>query len=227
MRNLVIGDMHAPYHHVDTLPFLVELYHKWKCDTITCIGDDIDYHELGRYDVEQDAHKLDYEIMEGRNFICKLVEAFRTQCKYTKPIKVCLGNHNERLLKTVQHSKIPIRLLRKVTTAYKFPKQWRYVESFRKHGVKYFHGTELTSSGVHALLHSILYNQSSCVFGHLHCGVGISHVNTMVGDFWAMNVGCLIDVRSPVSRYGKRNKRKPVIGAGLVLDGVPIFERME
>ena len=45
-RVLVISDLHFPYHHKDTFPFLSKLNKVYKPDTIVMIGDEMDWHSI-------------------------------------------------------------------------------------------------------------------------------------------------------------------------------------
>lgn len=38
---------------------------------------------------------------------------------------------------------------------------------------------------------------------------------------FAMNVGCLIDVEAYAMSYTRDNRSKPVLSAGVIVDGVP------
>ena len=38
---LIISDMHAPYGHQDTIPFLKEIKRVYKPDRVVCVGDDL------------------------------------------------------------------------------------------------------------------------------------------------------------------------------------------
>ena len=41
-----------------------------------------------------------------------------------------------------------------------------------------------------------------------------------------MDVSCLIDRRAWQFTYGKHAKKKPILGCGVVLDGIPYYEIM-
>ena len=41
-----------------------------------------------------------------------------------------------------------------------------------------------------------------------------------------MDVSCGVDDQHPAMRYGKNLLTRPVLGAGVVLDGVPYYEPM-
>ena len=41
---LVIGDLHAPYEHPDTVSFLRAIKKKYKPTDVVQIGDEVDFH---------------------------------------------------------------------------------------------------------------------------------------------------------------------------------------
>ena len=64
---LVISDMHHPYCHPDTVPFLKALKAKYKFDTVVCIGDEADFHDASFHDSDPD---LDiWSIDEGQRLV--------------------------------------------------------------------------------------------------------------------------------------------------------------
>ena len=55
---------------------------------------------------------------------------------------------------------------------------------------------------------------------HSFAGVQYSNTGTTV---WGMNAGCLIDIDAYAFEYGKHHPKKPVIGTGIIIDGIPQF----
>ena len=53
-RVLIIPDMHIPYHHPDTIPFLTHLKKKYNPTRIVCAGDELDKHALSYHDHDPD-----------------------------------------------------------------------------------------------------------------------------------------------------------------------------
>lgn len=226
MRVCAIGDLHNPYSHPNAIDFIVEQYNLHKCDTVVCLGDDVDLAPLSQYKIDGDTHNTNDELTLAAENLNRLRNALAKRCNYLKPIRVCIGNHNERLFKKALDAGIPAKLLRTIKSVYNFPKDWNYVERFRVDGVWYTHGTQL--SGVHAFTHAVYGFQSSVIYGHLHHDAGIKYVRTMSDNqYFAMNVGCLIDPTRSVFRYDKRSRTKPIISLGLCLDGLPILIPME
>jgi hypothetical protein len=66
----------------------------------------------------------------------------------------------------------------------------------------------------------------SHVCGHFHESFGVKYWGNPNGLFWAMNAGCLIHDKSLAFAYNNANLKRPIIGTGLIIDGVPILEVM-
>jgi len=51
---LIISDLHAPYYHRDTIPFLTAIKKIFKPSRIILTGDEADYHCLSFHDSDPD-----------------------------------------------------------------------------------------------------------------------------------------------------------------------------
>ena len=73
-RVLVISDLHFPYHHKDTFPFLSKLNKVYKPDTIVMIGDEMDWHSINvSHVINPDLPSPADELLGGRA-LCKQLE---------------------------------------------------------------------------------------------------------------------------------------------------------
>ena len=81
----------------------------------------------------------------------------------------------------------------------------------------YHHGEG--TGGVNAAINFAKTRFRSVVQGHLHSNAGVKwHVNEEFRIF-GMAVGCGADRHKLQFYYGKKLKRKPVLGCGVVIDG--------
>jgi len=53
-RILVIGDIHAPYMHKDTVEFLSLVKEVYQPDRVVQIGDEVDIHAISMHDSDPD-----------------------------------------------------------------------------------------------------------------------------------------------------------------------------
>ena len=59
---LVISDMHHPYSHPDTVPFLAACKKKFNPDQVVCIGDEVDFHSLSYHESNPDLDSSGVEL---------------------------------------------------------------------------------------------------------------------------------------------------------------------
>ena len=90
--------------------------------------------------------------------------------------------------------------------------------------VYYHHGTG--SGGLYPALNKAKNMGMSVISGHTHASSGIWWLASPRHRFFGMNVGCGIDVDQLAFDYGRNHVRKPILSAGIVLDGIPYLEIM-
>jgi hypothetical protein len=66
----------------------------------------------------------------------------------------------------------------------------------------------------------------SVVMGHCHSRAGIKWRVNPLRRIFALDVGCGIDVKAFQFAYGRHCKDRPVLAAGVVIDGNPYLEIM-
>jgi hypothetical protein len=65
------------------------------------------------------------------------------------------------------------------------------------------------------------------VIGHIHAHAGIAYDANRKHLFYGFNVGCLIDHNAYAFAYAKTMATKPIIGVGLIENGIPRFVPMQ
>jgi len=136
---------------------------------------------------------------------------------------VCIGNHDERVIRLAESVNIPSRYLRDYTEVWK-TKGWKWDYEFVIDGVYYFHGTG--NSGLYPAANCTKKMLMSVVMGHNHSCAGISWTANPRARIFGMDVGCGIDVDAFQFAYGKHMKRRPILGAGIIDNGIPHHEIM-
>ena len=116
---------------------------------------------------------------------------------------------------------IPRQLIKTNAEILEAPKGWRWSESWEIDGIMYEHGEGF--SGQQGALKAAQANMQSTVIGHLHAFAGIQYYANARHLIWGFNAGCLIDRHHPSFNYGKYIKSKPIIGVGIIEDGIPRF----
>jgi hypothetical protein len=101
------------------------------------------------------------------------------------------------------------------------PETWDFKWYHEIDGVRYVHGDGF--GGTHAAREAAIINRQSTVIGHHHSNGAIYYVANSKEMIFGMNVGCLIDINAYAFNYARKNKFKPTLGCGVVLEGIPSF----
>lgn len=217
MRVLAIPDLHYPFAHPDHLKFLKAVKRKYKPNQVVCLGDEVDMHAMSDYDTDPDG------LSPGDELTAALLD-LRRLYKVFPNVKVCTSNHTSRPYRKAYKFGIPRAFLRSYKEFLEAPDGWRWADSHEVDGVIYEHGEAF--SGQSAALKSALANMQSTVIGHIHAFAGIAWSANPKHLVFGFNVGCLIDQHAYAFNYGKKLKAKPILGCGVIIDGIPIFVPM-
>jgi hypothetical protein len=216
VRTLVISDLQSPFHHQDALPFLLSVSDKYRCNNFVCIGDETDNSTISTSFVQDpDGIGFKEEFGQALDFLKKMY-------KLWPKMSVCISNHGIRPFKKAFNAGLPSIFLKSYEEFLEAPPGWRWADEFEFDGVRYVHGDGVAGQLGHIKM-AEKARISTCI-GHIHSYGGVNYLNNYKGQLiWAMNVGCLIDVKSYAFKYGKHFLHKPTLGCGIVLDGIPFF----
>lgn len=217
-RVLVISDLQCPFDHDDYLPFLIKAYKKYRCDTVVCIGDEIDHHALGDYGCDPDGYSAGHELT-------KAVERLSRYYKVFPEVKLCESNHTVRIFKRAFKAGIPIKYMKDFAEVIESPKGWKWADEWEIDGVRYIHGCGY--SGTLGALNAAKDSGVSTVIGHLHSDSGVLFFNSGRKTIFGMNVGCGIDQKAYAFNYAKHSRKKAVLSCGVVIDGHPHLLHMK
>lgn len=210
-RVLSIGDLHLPVDHPGYLEFCLELKRKYRTNVTVFKGDIADQQAISFYANNpncpgpSDEYQLTYQSIQ------RWKNAF-------KKAKVCIGNHDNRVLKAASSVNIPPIYLRTFSEVWNTP-QWEWKEYFIIDDVYYFHGEG--QSGMHPAFNAMKKLSMSCVMGHVHAASGIKWQTGKLHRHFGMDTGCGIEVEAYQFAYGKHCLNRPVLSAGVVIDGIP------
>jgi predicted phosphodiesterase len=216
-RVLVIGDLHLPAEHKDYFDFVKKIKRKYKTTSTVFIGDVMDHHNISFHKKHVESTGAMEEFKEAYDRLAKWKRLF-------PKAKVCIGNHDERVMKISSEVGIPQMYLRNYAELYNTPR-WEWDYSFEIDGVFYHHGTG--TSGQYPAYNAARSRAMSTVSGHCH---SVSSINWMVGPtarIFGMNVGCGVNKDHIAMAYGTTYLRKPVVSCGVVIDGHPYLELMD
>ena len=219
MNVLVIGDSQIPFEHNQYADFCKAVHDKYKCKKVVHIGDILDCYNWSSYDKGPEAPSPTQEI--------RLVHAcFKRWGKLFPNVEAIVGNHNNRVRTRLKNAGFPEwslpfeEVLRKV---YKIPKGWKLHDELTidtKLGpVTFMHGDERGGSRVPGKT-AQLYG-SSVVRGHMHSKSYVTYHSLKKALIYDMVVGCGIDKKSVAFNYSKKDILRPILSAGVIVDGIP------
>lgn len=211
MRVLYVGDIHEPCSHPGYRRFCLDLRDQWKCDEVVFIGDIPDHHAISFHAARPDmpGPKDEYELtLQG---IQKWYRAF-------PKARVTLGNHDRRVVRLAETVHIPAQFIREYSDLWRTP-GWKWVEETIIDDVHASHGEGC--GGLHPAYNQMQKMLMSSVIGHVHTAGGVAWLANPTRRMFGMDTGCGIDERALAFAYGKHFKRRSIIGAGVVIDGIP------
>ncbi len=175
------------------------------------MGDELDQFHGGAY-----PKGSDYEMTPNQE-LSAAKEILKEWYAHFPKMKLAVSNHGIRWVKKAAHAEIPSQLLRDYRQIIEAPDGWQWQEEWKiptKNPFRMVHG--MGYSGKDGARNAAIDAGMSTVIGHLHSYAGIHYINTQSLKMWGFNVGCLIDAESFAFAYGKYNRQKPCIGAGVI-----------
>jgi len=217
-RVLVISDLHFPYHHNDTFPFLIKLKKVYQPDTIVMIGDEMDWHSINvSHVINPDLPSPADELLGGRS-LCKQLE------KIFPKMVLLESNHGSMVLRRAMAKGMSKFFLKDYNEILEVGRGWEWKE---KHIIKTDKNTILFAHQFCKDIGKAVRETSMCcVQGHFHTVSETKMIGTDYSLNWGMSVGCLIDKKSLAMAYMKVNLSKPILSCGVVTDGIPYIVPM-
>lgn len=220
-RILFISDMHIPYHHVGLLPFLEGLKARYEPTRVICVGDELDKHAMSFHDSDPDLPSAGDELQKALPIIQEIHRLF--------PVMDLIdSNHGSMVYRKAKHHGIPRHYLRGYNEVLEVGKGWVWyndltldMEPFGKPDVYVHHGKSKQAAKTSQAM------SMSHVCGHYHESFAIEYWANPKGLYYGMNVGCLIDDDALAFAYNNSNLKRPIVGTGLIIEGIPVLEAME
>lgn len=217
-RILVIGDIHAPYQHRDTLHFLSKLKERYKPTRVVQIGDEVDGHRWSMHVPQVNAMGATEEVSAAKSFLQELAQLFPV-------MDIIESNHGSLKYRKAHQHQIPLEFIKSYQDVWGTPDGWQWHYELvldLPNGLKCtFHH----SRGANTLLNS--QRMGTClVQGHHHEKLGVQYWASPYGMQWAVQTGCLADETSVAMSYGKNNVKKHCMGAVMIINGYPLVVPM-
>lgn len=212
---VVMPDLHAPYHHKDSLDFMRMVRDQFLPDLVVNLGDEADKHAMSFHDSDPNLHSAGDEL-------AKTIPVMEDLSKIFPHMLLCDSNHGSMHFRKAKHHGIPTQYLksyRDILLPNGGGRGWKWAENWR---VRTPMGEVLFKhqpSG--PILGDAAHNQCNEVVGHHHGKFTIEYGASSARLYWGMFAGCLIDKDSLAFAYGKHTLYKPILGCGVIINGVP------
>ncbi len=212
-RILVLSDLHAPFGHIDTIPFLRALKEKYNPDRVISVGDEIDGHAIS-------FHNHSPELLSPKDELLKAIDHLKPIYKMFPNMDICESNHGSLVYRKGEAMGLPRHVLKSYREILEAPKGWKW----------HSHITlKMSNDQWLYICHSKGGNSLRCsqaigmsyVAGHEHSKFDLQYWGNSLGLNFAMTVGCLIDDDSLAFAYNKLSLKRPVIGCAVIIDGIP------
>lgn len=216
-RILVVGDLHYPYTHPDTLPFLEHLQQEYSPDLVVQVGDETDGHAISFHDSDPNLDSAGVELERAKEGLAEFYKLF-------PEVLVCHSNHGSLIHRRAKAHGLPVQYIKSYREIL-FPDHqapgWSWAFNWKietpQGPVLFRHQT------TGHVLDAAAAEGCNLVVGHEHGKAGCQWGATSMRLFWGAYTGCLIDHKSMAFAYGKLFPRKPIIGAMMIIHGVPVF----
>ena len=213
MKTLIISDLHFPYAHKDSLPFLKAVKSWLKPDRVVNIGDEVDYHAISFHDKDPDLDNATQELLKAREDIKKLEKLF-------PKMDLLHSNHGSLVFRKRKYYGLPDYIIKDYADILDVNKKnWKWHDKLilhDKYGSYYF---------VHNMnkdpLKSSMAIGMNFIQGHYHTDFQIKYWSSPEALRWGISVGCLIDKDSMAFAYSRVNIRRPILGCAYIEDGIP------
>jgi hypothetical protein len=212
-RVLVIGDIHVPYHHLDTIAFLREIKKVYRPDRIIQIGDEVDYHAIS-------FHGADPDLLSPGDELKSAIQKLQPLYRLFPKMDLIESNHGSLVFRKGKAHGLPRHVFKSFRDVLGAPKEWRW----------HFDLTLKLSNGSFVYFHHgktsdpLKLSQSmgmSSVQGHFHEKFSINYWGNSLGLYWQAFTGCLVNDHSLAMSYNNTNLKRPIIGSMMIIDGWP------
>ena len=213
-RVLVISDLHSPYYHRDTIPFLRSIKECFDPDKVVLTGDEIDGHCMSFHDTDPDLpFSPSSELEKAINLLRPIYELF-------PKADILESNHGSLVYRRGKHGGLPRHVFKDYREILDAPAGWNWhmelvVKLSDGRDCYFTHGK--SPNGL-KLGQSMSMNT---VQGHHHSIFDIQYHANPSDIYWSMVCGCLIDDKSLAFAYNKSTLKRPIIGCGIILNGQP------
>lgn len=208
---LIIGDLHEPFCLKGYLEFCRKKQEENNCGTIIFIGDIIDNHYSSYHETDPDGYSAGEELNRA-------IDKIKNWYKVFPKATVIIGNHDRMAYRKAYSAGVSKKWVRSYNEVLETP-NWKFEEFIEIDNINFNHGEGGTAR---TKMKNELQSQ---VQGHHHNHFYIDYSVGPTTRIFGMQVGCGVDRKAYAMAYGK-NFKKPVIGCGTIMKGIPQLHPM-
>ena len=215
---LVIPDQHFPFAHRDIIKFLSAVKAKYKPTRVVNLGDEAEYAQISFHPSDPDMPGAGDELKKTKDMLRPLMRLFPV-------MDILESNHGSMHLRKAFMAGLPMALIKSYREILDAPDGWTWHPDLildLPTGEKVFFHPGMSANGIQ-LSQSLHMNT---VQGHHHTIFKIEYSAGLTNTVWAMQPGCLIDDASRAFSYNKLQKKRPILGCGLIINGSPRLVQM-
>ena len=212
---LVISDTHEPYGHPDNIKFLRAIAEAYQIDRVIHVGDETDKHALSFHDSDSELFSAGNELIQAKKHLKEYYELFPR-------VDVMNSNHGSMVYRKAKANGIPLPYLKSYNDVLEAPSGWVWHNDLV---IKLPTGQKCYfNHGIGADVKKVSQTMGmSVVQGHYHSIFKIDYWANPNDLFFGMQVGCSIDDKSRAFSYNKNTAKRPIVGHGLIWNGLPML----
>lgn len=205
-----------PAMHIDMFKFIKAVADLYKPDKVINLGDETDQHCQSFHDTEMDCpYTESTELKEAKRYFSNFYDMFDS-------MDICESNHGSLFYRKAASARIPRELLKTYQEILEAPDSFKWhkniVVETPKGLVNFSHGNYAPKNP----MRKSQLRAMSQVQGHYHNDFAIEYWQNDLGEnFFGMTCGCLIDDDSYAFLYNKSYIPRPMLGCGIIIDGIP------
>lgn len=214
---LVIPDLQAPAHHKDSYAFLKAVKEKYQADTFVCIGDEMDFNWISKYEKCASNISASEEMKTGLEFLSDIYKLF-PDCV------VLSSNHVDvRYQAAMKSAAFLPDMVKDINDVLNMPAGWVRKRSHIIDEILFKHGHQDKKNLTTVVLKDIPKEHGrnySLVVGHHHSEMGFGGLIhwRQHKAYWSCFTGCLMDKHHPFASYSRKYE---LLGCLIILDGWP------
>ena len=221
--NLIIGDTHIPYEHLDAWDWLKAIKKKYlnKRSLIMHIGDEVDGASISFHEKDPD---LKFSPSSELEACIDVIHQKGGLYDLFPKMYLCDSNHGSLVFRRAKYAGLPAHVIKSYADILKV-KGWEWHEDYlleTKKGPLYLHHGRSSNIGK-----VVASTQSSVCQGHYHGLHKIEWFRGVRTNRYGIQTGSLVNSGSRAFSYGRLSLSTPIIGSALIKEcGTPTLLTM-